>query len=268
MKRDKTGLAMLTGLCVVVLATGVRADQEDDKKKAEREWREAEEGQGKKKGEQGPGQGGVPGLEDNPLDKILELMKGVEDRLFESDTGDFTQEEQRKVAEAMRFEDKTSQALEELIRKIEEEMQNQQQQQQQSSGEQSEQQKQRQKQQQEQQKNETPEQKREREERERREKQEEEQRRMQQQQQNRPQDQQQQPQNDRAERERQERREANMPEDPADTEARAREAAGRWGQLPAKLHQDAQNAQNAEPPARWRELIERYRKRLNTAEDN
>lgn len=265
MKRDWTSLTMLTGLCVVVLASGVRADQEDDKKKAEREWREAEGEQGKKKGEQGPGQGGVPGLGDNPLEKILELMKGVEDRLFESDTGDFTQEEQRKVAEAMRFEDKTSQALEELIRKIEEEMQNQQQQQQQSSGEQSEEQKRRQRQQQEQQKNETPEQKREREERERREKQEEEQRRMQQQQQ-RPQDQQQ-PQNDRAERERQERREALPPDQQAEIEARAREAAGRWGQLPAKLHQDAQNALNQEPPARWAELIKRYRERLSTSED-
>lgn len=266
MKRDKTGLAMLTGLCVMVLATGVRADQEDDKKKAEREWREAEGEQKKKRGEGPAPQGGVPGLGDNPLDKILELMKGVEDRLFESDTGDFTQEEQRKVAEAMRFEDKTSQALEELIRKIEEEMQNQQQQQS-SGGEQSEKQKQKQRQQQEQERNETPEQKREREERERREKQEEEQRRMQQQQQqNRPQDQQQQ-QNDRAERERQERREALPPDDPAEAEARAREAAGRWGQLPAKLHQDAQNAQNQEPPARWAELIKRYRERLSTSED-
>lgn len=264
MKRDRTGLAMLTGLCVVVLATGVRADQEDDKKKAEREWREAEGEQGKKKREQGPGQGGVPGLEDNPLDKILELMKGVEDRLFESDTGDFTQEEQRKVAEAMRFEDKTSQALEELIRKIEEEMQNQQQQQQ-SGGEQSEQEKQRQRQKQEQQRNETPEQKREREQREQREKQEEEQRRMQRQQQ--PQNQQQQSERERAERERQERREAVPPDEQAEIEARAREAAGRWGQLPAKLHQDAQNAQNQEPPARWAELIKRYRERLSTAED-
>lgn len=257
MKRERIGVALLSGLCVLVLTTGVRADQEDDKKKAEREWREAEEGQGKKaEGQQGPG--GVPGLEDNPLDKILELMRGVEDRLFESDTGDFTQEEQRKVVEAMRFEDKTSQALEELIRKIEEQMQNQQS----SSGGGGSDQQQQQKQQQQSQQNpnETEEQRRQRQEREKRE---EEQRRMQQQ--NQPQQQQQsqnQPQNDREQRAEQERREGRRPEDPQRDDPRDPAAAGRWGQLPVKLHQDAQNAQNQEPPARWSELIKRYRARV------
>lgn len=255
MKRDQLGVALLSGLCVLVLTTGVRADQEDDKKKADREWREAEEGQGKKKagGQQGPG--GVPGLEDNPLDKILELMRGVEDRLFESDTGDFTQEEQRRIVEAMRFEDKTSQALEELIRKIEEQMQNQQSS---SGGGGSDQQQQQQKQQQQQNQSETPEQKRQREEREKRE---EEQRRMQQQ--NQPQQQQQNtPQNQQEQRAQQERREGQRPEDPSSADPRDPGAAGRWGQLPAKLHQDAQNAQNQEPPARWSELIKRYRERV------
>lgn len=253
MNRERWGVALLSGLCVLVLATGVRADQEDDKKKAEREWREAEEGQGKK----APGQGGgLPGLGDNPLEKILELMRGVEDRLFEADTGEFTQEEQRKIVEAMRFEDKTSQALEELIRKIEEEMQNQQ-----SSsggGSSSDQQRQRQQQQRQQQQNqsETEEQRRERMEREKRE---EEQRRMEQQSQ--PQNQQN-PQNDQEQRGQQERREGRPPDDPARLDPRDPGAAGRWGQLPAKLHQDAQNAQNQEPPARWSELIKRYRERV------
>lgn len=263
MKRDRMGVALLSGLCVLVLATGVRADQEDDKKKAEREWREAEEGQGKKapEGQQGPG--AVPGLEDNPLDKILELMRGVEDRLFESDTGDFTQEEQRRIVEAMRFEDKTSQALEELIRKIEEQMQNQQS----SSGGGGSDQQQQQKQQQQrdqQNQNETEEQRRQRQEREKRE---EEQRRMQQQNQPQQQQQQNQPQNDREQRAEQERREGRPPEDPTGADPRDPGAAGRWGQLPAKLHQDAQNAQNREPPSRWSELIKRYRERVAGADD-
>ncbi len=259
MSRERMGVALLSGLCVLVLATGVRADQEDDKKKAEREWREAEEGQGKKKAD-GQQPGAIPGLEDNPLDKILELMRGVEDRLFESDTGDFTQEEQRKIVEAMRFEDKTSQALEELIRKIEEQMQNQQSS---SSGGGSDQQQQQKKQQQGQQdQNETEEQRRQRQEREKRE---EEQRRMQQQNQPQNQQQQNQPQNAQEQRAEQERREGRPPEDPSRGDPRDPGAAGRWGQLPAKLHQDAQNAQNQEPPARWSELIKRYRERVSGA---
>lgn len=262
MNRERMGVALLSGLCVLVLATGVRADQEDDKKKAEREWREAEEGQGKKAGEGQQAPGGIPGLEDNPLDKILELMRGVEDRLFESDTGDFTQEEQRRIVEAMRFEDKTSQALEELIRKIEEQMQNQQSS---SGGGGSDQQQQKKQQQDQQQQNqsETEEQRRQRQEREKRE---EEQRRMQQQ--NQPQQQQQQPRNDQEQRAEQERREGRPPEEAGRGDPRDPGAAGRWGQLPAKLHQDAQNAQNQEPPARWAELIKRYRERVAGASND
>ncbi|MBX3466908.1 MAG: hypothetical protein KF878_08415 [Planctomycetes bacterium] len=253
-RRETRGAALLTGLCALVLTTGVRADQQDDKKKAEREWREAEEGQGKKKQD---GQPGIPGLGENPLEKILELMRGVEDRLFESDTGEFTQDEQRKIIEAMRFEDKTSQALEELIRKIEEEMQKQQQQQ--SSGGGSEQQQRQRQRQQQRQQQETEQERQQRMERER---QEEERRRMQQQNQPQQQQQQNQPQNDREQRGQQERREGRPPEDPARADPRERERAGRWGQLPAKLHQDAQNAQNQDPPARWADLIKRYRTRM------
>ena len=44
--------------------------------------------------------------------------------------------------------------------------------------------------------------------------------------------------------------------------------AGQWGRLPKKLHQDANNARNQEPPSRWRELIERYRVRIAEETDD
>jgi hypothetical protein len=265
------GIVVLSGLSLLVLqsdlraAPGVVSDQEDDKKKADREWREAEGGQ--KKGGQAPGEGGAgPGgaLQDNPLEKILELMRGVEDRLFQSDTGDFTQDEQKKIVEAMRFEDKTSQALEELIRKIEEEMQKQQSS---SSSSSSDQQEQQQQKRQQQQQNETEQQRREREQREQEERRREEQRKMQEQQRQQQQNQQRQPQQDRTQRDQQERREGQPPPDQQSEEERQRQGAGRWGQLPNKLFQDAQNAQNQPPPERWRALIERFRTRMSDGGD-
>jgi hypothetical protein len=261
--------AFLGGLLVVsagpVLAGpgGPLLDREGEEKKAEKELDDAEKKQGKAGGQGAqPGPGGAGGLGEmeNPLKKILELMEQVEGRLYDSDTGSFTQQEQKKIVEAMRFEDKTHQALEELIKKIEEQMKQQQQQQSQGGGGQ--QQKQQQKQQ-DQQQNETPEQKKEREERERREKEQEEQRKAQQQ--NSPQNQQQQqnPQNDQERRARQEQQRNQETPDPTRDEAgRERTAAGRWGMLPSKLFQDAANAQNVEPPGKWAELINRYRQRL------
>ncbi len=60
-----------------------------------------------------------PGQDEDPLEKILELMKSVQERLYDADTGENTQVEQKKIVEAMRFETKTSQALEKLIYDIE-----------------------------------------------------------------------------------------------------------------------------------------------------
>lgn len=53
------------------------------------------------------------------LKKIAALMEQVEGRLFEADTGDFTLEEQRRIVEAMKFEEKSADALERLIHDLE-----------------------------------------------------------------------------------------------------------------------------------------------------
>lgn len=249
-------LALCLGGAVLAAPGGPPQDGGSDEREAEEEWREAEGNQGQG-GE--PGHGGQqPGGVENPLIKILELMEQVEQRLFESDTGDFTQEEQRQIAEALRFEGKTTEALEELIRKIEEEQQKQQQ----SSSSSQDQQDQKQRQQQQQ--NETEEQRKERErreqERQRREREQERQRQAQQREQQ--QQHQQQPNDNRRQMSEQERREGSPPEDSAGDPNDPNRASGRWGQLPRKLHQDAMNARNQEPPGRWRDLIERYRTRL------
>ena len=249
---------------------------DDDEKKAKEEWKEAEgkqdEKKGQKPGEGAEGQQAPGGLEENPLPKILELMKQVEGRLFEADTGEFTQDEQRQIVEAMRFEDKTHEALEELIRKIEEEMQKQQQQQQSSSSS-SEQQKQQQRQQQQDNQNETEEQRRQREQEQQRrmeqQRREEERRRMQQQQQNQQQNQQnQQPQNGQEQRTPQEQREGQPPPDDQNPLNDPNGQAGPWGRLPRKLFQDAANARNHEPPSKFRSLIEQYRQRLADTNPN
>ena len=61
----------------------------------------------------------VPGDLENPLVKILQLMEKVEDRLYGVDTGKYTQEEQKQIVEALRFEAKTQEALQALIEHIE-----------------------------------------------------------------------------------------------------------------------------------------------------
>src|SRR4051812_48453915 len=91
------------------------ADTEGDKKKNEKDLKKAEEDQEKKAegGEANP-------LEGNPLEKILELMKNAEERLAEADTGSITQEEQKKIVDALKFGGKAKSALDDLIKKIEE----------------------------------------------------------------------------------------------------------------------------------------------------
>jgi hypothetical protein len=57
--------------------------------------------------------------EENPLPKILDLMKEAEARLNDADPGEYTQQDQKKIVEAMKFEDKARAALDDLIKKIE-----------------------------------------------------------------------------------------------------------------------------------------------------
>lgn len=236
-------------------------DQEGEDKKNEKDLDEAEKNQGQG---QAPGQGpgGAPGQGgqfENPLEKILKLMEQVEGRLFDADTGGYTQEEQKKIVEALRFEDKTSAALEELINKVEQQQQQQSQSQSQSQD---------QKQQQEQRKNETEQQRKEREQKEReRQQREKEQERQRQAQQQKQQQKQEKPQDQQAQREKQQQREGQPPPDQQGDATRDGGAAGRWGQLPSKLHQDAANARNHAPPERWSDLIKRYRERLSKVED-
>jgi hypothetical protein len=226
------------------------ADSDDDKKKAEKQLKKAEEEQGKKKDEEKEAPPALDG-EENPLPKIVDLMKKVEERLAGTDTGTYTQEEQKKIVEALNLGDKAKSALDDLIKKIEE-------MQQQMQGQGGEDQQKKQQQQQNQPKNETPEQRAEREKQERekqeREKREEERRKSQNPQQKpkqEPKDSQK-TKNDKKEKER------RPPEENANLDPRARQQ-GRWGDLPAKLHGDAEKARQEKVPERFRDEIEKYR---------
>jgi len=237
------------------------ADGKDDEKKAEKEFREAEGEQEKEK--QGEGQAPPAGgpLEDNPLEKILELMNEVENKLFEADTGEFTQEEQKQIVEAMRFEEKTHEALEELIRKIEEQAE----QQQSSSSSSSEEQKKQQQQQQQDQKNQQNqnESEQERQQRLQREKEEERQRQAKEKQQQQQQQAQQNPQNGKEDKQPQEGQEAKPPEDDSNPTEDKERAGGRWGSLPKKLHQDAGRASEREVPEAYRKYYERLTEKFS-----
>ena len=71
----------------------------------EEEWKEIERARKKEK---------------NPLPRIIDLMKKVRDRLEESDTGKWTQSEQRKIVEALTGQRNVIRLLEKLIKKAEE----------------------------------------------------------------------------------------------------------------------------------------------------
>ena len=90
------------------------ADKDEDHER--KEFREAEGEEGKKPAPQAEG---PPEDPREQLKKILELMKQTEDKLFEADPSEDTQAVQKEIVEAMRFEDKTHQALEKLIHDIE-----------------------------------------------------------------------------------------------------------------------------------------------------
>lgn len=245
------------------------ADAKGDKEKAEKELDKAEKGQ-KKDGEAVPPEQGPNPLE-NPLEKILELMKGVEDRLFEADTGEFTQAEQKKLVEALRFEEKTQKALDELIDKIQNS------QSQSSSSSSSQQQKDEQQKKQQQQKNQQNQQQKSKQQQEK-EKEQERQRQAQrekEQQKNMSKEEREKQEREKQEKQKQEQakqdektgkqehRTASSPEDQEGKLNDAAGASGRWGNLPAKLFQDANNVRNRPTPARYKRLIERYRERVS-----
>jgi hypothetical protein len=249
MSFKRTSIAAALAALALGFAGPVFADKDSDKKKAEKEWKDAEKRQ--KKDGQAPGQGGAQrgGEMENPLLKILKLMNEVEDRLFDSDTGDFTQEEQRKIVEAMKFEGKTSEALDDLIKQVEQQQQQQQQQGQADKNEKKKQQKKKQ------QKNETEKERQEREKREKQQKEEEEKRKANEKQQKNPKQQ-------AKDNERQKRKDQSLPPDNVGDLNQPNDASGRWGVLPSKLYQDAANSANQPAPGRWSELIKRYRARL------
>ncbi|MCA8922727.1 MAG: hypothetical protein KDD82_13015 [Planctomycetes bacterium] len=103
---------LVIGLLATFAVTPAWADQDEDHER--KEFREAE-GEGQEAAPEGQG-------EEDPraqLQKILELMERAETKLFEADPKEDTQAVQKEIVEAMRFEDKTHEALEKLIHQIE-----------------------------------------------------------------------------------------------------------------------------------------------------
>jgi len=272
-KKRGASILFTIGCSLALLGGGpVFADKKGEQEEAEKDLDKAEKGQKKGGGQQAPGGGQNPF--ENPLEKILDLMKGVEEKLFEADTGDFTQSEQKKIVEAMRFEDKTKKALDKLIDKIENS-----QQQSSSSSSSSSQSKKNQKKNKSQ-KNQRNQQQKSKEQQQREKEQEaKRQAQKQKQQQNKQQQSEQdkkkseaqkkkeQEQKRKAEQEKkmaqQRKRNGRPPNDKSGDLNEDMGAAGRWGSLPAKLFQDAQNVRNRATPSRYRRLIERYRERIS-----
>lgn len=264
---------LVFGCSLALLCGGpVFADKKGDQEKAEKDLDKAEKGQKKGGGQQAPGGGENPF--ENPLEKILDLMKGVEEKLFDADTGEFTQAEQKKIVDAMRFEDKTKKALDKLIDKIENS-------QNQSSSSSSSSSQQQQKKQNKSQKNQRNQQQKSKEQQQK-EKEQEAKRQAQKQQKEKNQKQQseQDKQKSQAQKKKEEEQKRKAEQEkkmaqqrknqngrpPNDKEGQLTDdmgAAGRWGSLPAKLFQDAQNVRNRATPSRYRRLIERYRERIS-----
>jgi hypothetical protein len=62
---------------------------------------------------------GKPPPMKNPLPEIIEMMKQVERRLAETDTGEWTREEQERIVKALELEGQTVERLKKLIEEIE-----------------------------------------------------------------------------------------------------------------------------------------------------
>lgn len=256
--------ALLAGLLLAMPgATSLWADTEGEKEKKKKEWKKLEK---KQKGKLRQTK--------NPLKKILKLLKDVEDRLIDADTGEWTRDEQRQVVEALKLQKDAQKALDDLIKKIE----NQQNKNNNSSssssksnskknssknsgksggkGQQS-------------RKNETPQQRKERlrKERERmkRQKQQQEQKKLEKQLNHKKQGAKRKKQpkggkktdNNKKERRSQQTRDSKGQLKPKDGKAQP------WGNLPQKLHGDVEKARKEDVPERYRDLINGYRKRIN-----
>lgn len=252
-----TRLGLCAGLALVFVGAPVFAGTDSDKEKKEKEWKELEKQQK-----------GKLRKKENPLKKILDLLKDVEDRLVDADTGDWTQEEQRQVVEALKRQDQATKALDDLIEQIQK-MQNQSQSQSQSQNQQQKKDQQKQGGKGRQQKrNETPEQRRERErrERERQKRQKAEQQKKQlekQKQQGKKNKKEKKPKGAHDKKEPQKKDGAKMPEDDQNPLSPRNGKVSPWGNLPLKLHLDAEKARNDPVPEDVKELINGYRKRIN-----
>jgi hypothetical protein len=88
----------------------------DEKKKDERKAPDAE----------GHGAGVEGHPEKNPLPDIIDLMRKVEERLAEADTGAWTQSEQEKIAKALQGQSDAIDALQKLIKAVEDQARQQQ----------------------------------------------------------------------------------------------------------------------------------------------
>jgi len=243
---------MFAVLAVTALAGPAHAKSDDEKKKSKEAWKKLEKDQK-----------GTIRKEKNPLKNILKLLKDVEDRLGDADTGEWTQDEQRQVVEALKLQKDASSALDKLIDQI----QKAQNESSGSGGSSSKKQKKggssgKKK------KNESPQQKRERQkrERERQRKQKEAQRKKEMEKKGKPEGKKpkgmKKPQKGPEKKGAQKKVGGKPPKDSKGA-LRAKGGAGTWGNLPMKLHQDVEKARKAELPGRFRDLIHGYRKRIN-----
>jgi hypothetical protein len=253
-----TRILSLALLCVLsfTLITSATADDKGDKKKKEKEWKKLQEQQK-----------GKLRQKKNPLKKILELLKDVENRLVDADTGEWTQEEQRRIIEALNLQRNAKKALDKLIEDIQK-AQSQSQSQSSKSKQKKEQSKKDQQGQGKKRENETPEQRRKRQERERKEqqkrKQQQKQKELEKQAKKKPeQGKKKKPENGQLSKKEQAKRAAKLRKEQLNALKSKKSAVQPWGNLPLKLHQDVEKARREEVPEKYRDIINGYRKRIN-----
>jgi hypothetical protein len=258
----RKGTAMITRilsltLLAVFLAGPAMADDKSDKKKKEQEWKKLQEQQK-----------GKLRQKKNPLKKILELLKDVEDRLIDADTGDWTQEEQRRIIEALNMQENAKKALDKLIEDIQK-AQNQSKSQSGQSGQKKDKKSGKGQSQSQKRENETPEQRRKRQNKERREM---EKKKKQQQGKKREQGQKKQgqkkqgqkkPKNGQGSKQKQDKKTAKLAKDKSGDLDPKKSKVQPWGNLPLKLHQDVEKARREAVPDKYKDMINGYRKRIN-----
>lgn len=228
--------AALGGLLAAPIA---RADADPDEKKKQEKGPDAEG--------RGPGVPHPP--EENPLPEIIELMRKVEERLAEADAGRWTQEEQQRIAEALKGQELAVGKLRDLIRQAEEQA---------SQGQGGGESNQEKKQQQSREPQPRPEPRREDERRGAANPQQS----GKPQSERNPKDGSRRPEEQRRLAEEREREEAGKA-DPA----RAPEATGSWGNLPEKKAREVIDAKSRPKPPQWRRQLEEYYRRLMESRD-